>query len=89
MYAGADVVVVPSNFEPCGLVQMIALRYGTVPIVRAVGGLTETVFDRDFSSRPREKRNGYVFHQSDGAAIESAMRRAIGCGTTIRRSSGT
>ncbi len=78
VYAGADVVVVPSNFEPCGLVQMIALRYGTVPIVRAVGGLSETVFDRDFSERPPEERNGYVFHQSDGAGIESAMRRAIG-----------
>ena len=78
VYAGADIVVVPSNFEPCGLVQMIALRYGTVPIVRAVGGLSETVFDRDFSPRSPEERNGYVFHQSDGGAIESAMRRAIG-----------
>jgi starch synthase len=71
-------IVVPSNFEPCGLVQMIALRYGTVPIVRAVGGLSETVFDRDFADRPPEQRNGYVFHQSDWTGIESAMRRANG-----------
>jgi starch synthase len=78
LYAGADMIVVPSNFEPCGLVQMIALRYGTVPIVRAVGGLSETVFDRDFADRSPDQRNGYVFHQPDGTGIESAMRRALG-----------
>ena len=78
VYAGADMIVVPSNFEPCGLVQMVALKYGTIPIVRAVGGLTETVFDRDFSERPPEQRNGYVFHQADAAGIDSALRRAIG-----------
>jgi starch synthase len=62
LYAGADMIVVPSNYKPCGLVQMIALRYGTVPVVRAVGGLSQTVFDRNFSDRPPEQRNGYVFH---------------------------
>lgn len=78
VYAGADMVVMPSNTEPCGLVQMIALKYGTVPIVRAIGGLGETVFDRDFSDRPPHQRNGYVFHQPDPPGIESALRRAIG-----------
>lgn len=78
IYAGADMVVVPSLFEPCGLTQMIALRYGTVPIVRGVGGLLDTVFDRDHSNKPPDQRNGYVFYQSDYAAIESAMHRAIG-----------
>ncbi|OQX10627.1 MAG: starch synthase [Desulfobulbaceae bacterium A2] len=78
IYAGADMLIVPSLFEPCGLIQMIALRYGTVPIVRAVGGLADTVFDRDFSQRPAAERNGYVFHQADNYAIESAMDRAIG-----------
>jgi len=78
VYAGADMVVVPSLFEPCGLAQMIALKYGTVPIVRAIGGLVDTVFDRDYSDRPYEQRNGYVFHQVDHQALESAMARAIG-----------
>jgi starch synthase len=77
-YAGADLLVMPSMFEPCGLAQMIALKYGTVPIVRAIGGLVDTVFDRDYSSHPPEQRNGYVFHQVDNPALESAMARAIG-----------
>ncbi|HEY9693027.1 MAG TPA: glycogen synthase GlgA [Oculatellaceae cyanobacterium] len=79
IYAGADMIVVPSNYEPCGLTQMIGFRYGTVPIVRGVGGLINTVFDRDYDhNKPPEKRNGYVFYESDYQALESAMDRAIG-----------
>ncbi|MBD2296807.1 glycogen synthase GlgA [Anabaena sphaerica FACHB-251] len=78
IYAGADMIVVPSNYEPCGLTQMIGLKYGTVPIVRAVGGLVNTVFDRDYDQNlPPEKRNGYVFYDMDNQALESAMARAI------------
>ncbi len=78
IYAGSDMVVVPSMFEPCGLTQMIALRYGTVPVVRAVGGLVDTVFDRDYSHKPVEERNGYVFHNADEPGLDSALSRALG-----------
>ena len=79
IYAGADMMVVPSRFEPCGLTQLISLRYGTVPIVRSVGGLADTVFDKDYSNLPLHQRNGYVFHAADNAGIESALNRALGC----------
>jgi starch synthase len=76
IYAGADLLVMPSLFEPCGLTQLIALKYGTVPVVRATGGLVDTVFDRDYSHG--WERNGYVFHHPDPPALESALFRAIG-----------
>lgn len=78
IYAGADMMLVPSLFEPCGLTQMIALKYGTVPIVRATGGLNDTIFDADYSHKPYDERNGYVFHHFNYKGLESAMRRAIG-----------
>jgi starch synthase len=76
IYAGADMLVMPSLFEPCGLTQLIALKYGTVPIVRATGGLVDTVFDRDYSHG--WEHTGYVFHDFTPSALESAMYRAIG-----------
>jgi starch synthase len=78
IYAGADLLVVPSMFEPCGLAQLIALKYGTVPVVRHIGGLVNTVHDRDYSAQSWEERNGYVFHQADEQALDSALNRAVG-----------
>lgn len=78
IYAGADMIIVPSLFEPCGLTQMIGLRYGTVPIVRATGGLLDTVFDANHANKPYEERNGYVFNDFNVQGIESALERAIG-----------
>jgi starch synthase len=77
IYAGADLLVVPSMFEPCGLAPLIAMQYGTVPVVRATGGMIDTVFDHDHSGRPLAERNGYVFHHTDNQAIESALSRAL------------
>ena len=71
-------IIVPSLFEPCGLTQMIALKYGTVPVVRATGGLRDTVFDADYSQRPYHERNGYTFNDFNFRGIESALERAIG-----------
>jgi starch synthase len=79
IYAGSDMFLVPSIFEPCGLTQMIALRYGSVPIVRKTGGLADTIFDVDHSGLPFDKTNGYVFEHADNAGIDSALDRAIRC----------
>ncbi len=78
IYAGADMLLIPSIYEPCGLTQMISLKYGTVPIVRETGGLADTVFDANYSDKPYEERNGYVFSDVTPLALESAINRAIG-----------
>ncbi|KAG7666553.1 hypothetical protein KSW81_005205 [Nannochloris sp. 'desiccata'] len=75
IYAAADIFLVPSMFEPCGLTQMIALRYGGVPVVRSTGGLADTVFDIDAD---RVHGNGFVFEGSDAGSFESALDRALG-----------
>ncbi len=78
IYAGADMLLIPSAFEPCGLTQMIAMKYGTVPVVRSTGGLADTVFDADYAHKPYHERNGYMFNDFDRQGLESALHRAIG-----------
>ncbi|XP_058068574.1 uncharacterized protein LOC131217650 isoform X2 [Magnolia sinica] len=76
LYAAADIVLVPSMYEPCGLAQMIGMRYGAVPIVRKTGGLADTVFDMDDQSN-LDNANGYVFEGIDEGSLSSAMERAF------------
>jgi starch synthase len=71
--AGADLFLMPSRFEPCGLNQMYSLRYGTVPVVRAVGGLEDTVEDYDGWKRG----TGFKFHGYSPQALALAVRRAL------------
>lgn len=68
VYAGSDAFLMPSAFEPCGLGQMFAMRYGTVPIVRHTGGLADTVF---------ENINGFVFHDRHPDALGEAIDRCL------------
>ena len=72
--AGADIFLMPSKFEPCGLNQMYSLRYGTVPVVRAVGGLADTV--RNYSPRSTGA-TGFVFTDYTGKAFLAALQRAL------------
>jgi starch synthase len=72
---GADMFLMPSQFEPCGLNQMYSLRYGTVPIVRKVGGLADTV--TDYAPR-RSKATGFVFEEYTPQALLGALGRALG-----------
>jgi starch synthase len=75
--AGADVFLMPSCFEPCGLNQMYSLAYGTPPLVRATGGLADTVVDYTPESLEAGKANGFVFAAPTIEAITTTMRRAV------------
>jgi starch synthase len=72
--AGADILLIPSRYEPCGLTQMYALRYGTVPVVRATGGLDDTISGFDPGSG---EGNGFKFAPYEPQALVSAVRQAL------------
>jgi starch synthase len=74
--AGADGLIVPSRFEPCGLTQLCALRYGAVPIVSRVGGLDDTVVDADDAGIAREAATGFKFGPVTTENLAAALRRA-------------
>jgi starch synthase len=75
--AGADAILVPSRFEPCGLTQMYGLRYGTLPIVRRVGGLADTVRDAGDAREPAAGATGWLFDEPTPQALATAIRRAV------------
>jgi starch synthase len=71
IYAGSDLFLMPSRFEPCGLAQLYSFRYGTLPVVRATGGLADTVQDAG-----GHEGNGFVFHAAEPGALWAALVRA-------------
>jgi starch synthase len=77
LFAGGDVTLVPSRFEPCGLTQMYGLQYGSLPLVHRVGGLADTVVDCALEELDEERATGFVFDRFDDASFGRAVRRAF------------
>ncbi len=73
LYAGGDILLMPSRYEPCGLAQMIAMRYGTVPLARATGGLRDTIIDDPTLAQS----TGFLFEDARAEAFSESLRRAI------------
>ena len=73
IYAGADMIMIPSRYEPCGLVQMIGMRYGCVPVARSVGGLRDTVVDYE----SERDSNGFLFNNPTPESLAGSLLRAI------------
>jgi starch synthase len=76
--AGADIFLMPSRYEPCGLNQLYSLKYGTVPVVRKTGGLADTVLDwNEFLAQGLEIGTGYSFEEYSGLALFHSVQRAV------------
>ncbi len=75
IYAGADMILIPSRYEPCGLTQMIAMRYGCVPVARATGGLRDTI--GDYHAEPSRQSTGFLFREATSEALAHTLRRAL------------
>jgi len=77
IFAASDVTLVPSRFEPCGLTQLYALRYGSLPLVRRTGGLADTVVDCTLEDLAEERATGFVFERFEAADLTRALCRAF------------
>ncbi len=76
--AGADMLLMPSRFEPCGLSQLYSLKYGTVPVVRATGGLADSVTNTTDETLAAGTATGFSFHDYSAFALSETLRRATG-----------
>lgn len=74
IYAGSDMILIPSRYEPCGLSQMIGMRYGTVPIARSTGGLKDSI--KDFNAMEK-KGTGFLFRDYRASSLEECIKRAL------------
>jgi len=79
IFAGADAILVPSRFEPCGLTQLYALRYGALPVVARTGGLADTVIDANAAARAAGVATGFKFDAGRQDALERAISHAAAC----------
>lgn len=84
MQAGADTILVPSRFEPCGLTQLYGLRYGCVPLVARTGGLNDTVIDANDAALQAGVATGFQFSPVDAATLEHALTRVAECHASPR-----
>jgi starch synthase len=77
IFGGSDITLVPSRFEPCGLTQLYGLKYGSLPLVRRVGGLADTVVDTDLETLDNHSATGFVFDAFDSTPYQRALRHAF------------
>ena len=75
IYGGSDIILIPSRYEPCGLTQMIGMRYGCVPLARATGGLQDTILD--YHTSRSSQSTGFLFQQPSAPALAKTIKRAL------------